>query len=239
MVVWVSKFIYTHKKKFQIFLLYFFGGLEVLNYIYNKEDMIMKNEKNNKKYILIPKDLQKNLIEFLDEVQFEAAKNNTNQDMHVVNFCSWAIEELLNGFDAQFKNKKSKKPQPKSRDQYLDETFMDWNLPEMTDEEYEKLVDQFDNFLRAWEKEYNKKNKNNPKKKPIKERPFKPHIEDVAEYCSLEEIEEFLKDDPELTDYERFELYYDERERRKPKEKGLSYNQLLKQAGIKPAKKGK
>ena len=76
-------------------------------------------------------------------------------------------------------------------------------------------------------------------KKQIKERPkkeFKPHVEDVMEYCTLEEVEEFLKDDPELTDYERFELYYDERERRKPKEKGLSYNQLLKKAGISPSK---
>ena len=137
----------------------------------------MKNRKN--KYILIPKDLQKNLINFLDEVQMDAAKNNTTEDMHIVNFCSWAIEELLNGFDAKFREKKP--PQSKSRDQYVEETFMDWNLPEMTDEEYEKLVDQFDNFLRAWEKEYNKKNKNNPKKQ-IKEKPFKPHIDDVAEY---------------------------------------------------------
>ena len=71
----------------------------------------------------------------------------------------------------------------------------------------------------------------------IQERPYKPHIEDVMEYCSLEEVAEFLKDDPELSDWERFDLYYDERERRKPKEKGLTYNQLLKQSGIKPVKK--
>ena len=191
----------------------------------------------NRKYIIIPKDLQKNLIEFLDEIQFDAAKENTNDDMHKVNFCSYAIKELLNGWDAWFRDKPSKSnkgPQKKSRDQYVDETFMDWNLPEMSDEEYEKLVDQFDAFLRGWEKEYNKKN---PKKKQIKERPkkeYKPHIDDVMEWCSLEEVAEFLKDDPELSDVERFELYYDERERRKPKEKGYSYNQLLKGAGIKP-----
>ena len=67
--------------------------------------------------------------------------------------------------------------------------------------------------------------------------PFKPNIEDVSEHCTLEEIEDMLKDDPELTDDERFELYYDERERRKPKEKGLTYNQLLKAANIKPSDK--
>ena len=194
----------------------------------------MKNEKNNKKYILIPRDLQKNLIEFLDEVQMEAAKKNTHEDMHVVNFCSWAIEELLNGFEAHFKTKNKKPQQPKSRDQYLDETFMDWNLPDMSDKDYNKLVDQVDGFLRAWEKEYMK---DNPKKKNKKEKPFNPHLDDVVEHCSLEEVEEFLKDDPELTDEERFELYYDERERRKPKEKGLSYNQLLKKSGIKPPNK--
>ena len=188
----------------------------------------------DRKYKIISLDLQKNLIEFLDEIQFDAAKEGSTEDMHKVNFCSYAIKELLNSMDGYLKDKPKKGPQKKSRDQYVDETFMDWNLPEMTDEEYEKLVDQFDAFLRGWEKEYNKKN---PKKKPIKERPqkeFKPHVEDIMEYCDLEEVIEFLKDDPELTDQERFELYYDERERRKPKEKGLTYNQLLKKSGIKP-----
>jgi len=192
----------------------------------------------NKKYILITKDLQSNLIDFLDEIQLEAAKNNTHEDMHIVNFCSWAIEELLRGLDAQFKTKN--KPQPKSRDQYLDETFMDWNLPDMSDEEYNKLIDQVDGFLRAWEKEYNKKN---PSKKfkgeMTQDEDFKPHIDDVAEYCSLEEIKEMLLDDPELSDHERFELYYDERERRKELKDKYSYNNLLKKSGIKPANKTK
>ena len=191
---------------------------------------------SKKEYIIIPKDLQKNLIEFLDEVQFDAAKDNTNDDMHKVNFCSYAIKELLNGWDAWFKDKPKKGPQKKSRDQYVDETFMDWNLPEMSDKEYEKLVDQFDAFLRSWEKEYLKQNPDKKiKREPIQEKPYRPHVDDVMEWCSLEEVEEFLKDDPELTDEERFELYYDERERRKPKQKGLTYNQLLKKAGIKPS----
>ena len=193
----------------------------------------------NKKYKIISLDLQKNLIDFLDEVQFEAAKNNTTEDMHVVNFCSWAIKELSDSLDGYLKDKPTnRKPQKKSRDQYVDETFMDWNLPEMSDEEYEKLVDQFDAFLRGWEKEYNKKKKKEGKVDDmIQERPYRPHVDDVMEWCSLEEVIDFLKDDPELTDQERFELYYDERERRKPKEKGLSYNELLKKSGIKPSSK--
>ena len=186
----------------------------------------MKNRKN--KYILISKDLQKNLIDFLDEVQLEAAKLNTTDNMHIVNFCSFAIEELLSGFDAELKPKR--KPQKKSRDQYLDETFMDWNLPEMDDEEYEKFVNQVDGFLRAWEKEYMKDKPN----EPVQRKPYKPEVDDVLEYCSLEEIQDFLKDDPELTDEERFELYYDEREKRKPENKGLSYKELFKGTGVTP-----
>ena len=165
----------------------------------------------DKKYILITKDLQKNLIEFLDEVQLEAAKLKTNENMHIVNFCSYAIEELLSGLDTQIKEKKP--PQKKSRDQYLDETFMDWNLPNMNDEEYNKLVDQVDGFLRAWEKGYKKKNKEDEDFEPIQDKNFKPRLEDVAEYCSLEEIEDMLLDDPELTPEERFELYYEEHDR--------------------------
>lgn len=186
----------------------------------------MKNKKN--KYILITRDLQKNLIEFLDEVQLEAAKLNTSENMHIVNFCSFAIEELLSGLDAELKNKS--KPQKKSRDQYLDETFMDWNLPDMSDEEYNKLVDQVDGFLRAWEKEYQKDHPN----EPVQKRPYRPEVDDVMEYCSLDEIKDFLKDDPELSDEERFELYYDEREKRRERKNSLSYEQLLKKSGVSP-----
>ena len=188
--------------------------------------------KGNRKYKIIPADVVKNLIEFLDEVQFDAATNNTIDDLHKINFCNWAIQELLNSFDGYLRDKPKRGPQKKSRDQYVDETFMDWNLPDMSDEDYEKLVDTFDAFLRGWEEEYYK---NNPKGKPKQERPFKPHLEDVAEYMSLEDIKEMLLDDPELTDHERFELYYEEHLRvQKEKKKAKSmlrkeYNKFKKE----------
>ena len=43
-----------------------------------------------KKYKIISEDLMKNLIEFLDEIQFDAAKENDKDSMHIVNFYSWA-----------------------------------------------------------------------------------------------------------------------------------------------------
>ena len=189
------------------------------------------------KYKIITEELMKNIIEFLDEVQFDAATENTPEDMHKVNFCNWAINELLNSYNVlSVKNHRKSKDDPKppkrkKRDNYIDETFMDWNLPEMSDKEFEKLVDQFDAFLRGWEKEYLKDNKNK-KPKNKKGDDWKPRIEDVSQHCSLEEIEDMLKDDPELTKEERFDLYYEEHERvnrkNKKKEKTYTLDQMLK-----------
>ena len=181
-----------------------------------------------KKYKILSEDVVKNLIEFLDEIQFDAATENTPEDMHKINFCNWAISELLNSYDGYLRET----PKKKKREDYVDETIMDWNLPEMSDEEYEKLVDSFDGFLKGWEKEYNKKN---PKKKAKKEPTFRPHIDDVSEYMSLKEIEEYLLDDPDLTTEEAFDLYYDEHkrvERAKERKKLKSLNQICKELGI-------
>ena len=104
----------------------------------------------------------------------------------------------------------------------------------MSDEEYNKLVDQVDGFLRAWVNEYQK---GKPKKEPVQRKPYKPEVDDVMQYCSLDEIVDFLKDDPELTDQERFELYYDEREKRRERKTGMSYEQLLKKSGVLPPDK--
>ena len=181
-------------------------------------------DKSNKKYIIISKDLQKNLIEFLDEIQFDAAGNDDKDSMHKVNFVNWAINELLSGYEAYFPKKK------KSREDYVDETFLDWNLPEMTDDEYNKLVDQVDNFLRNWEKKYLK---SNPKKssnieteeeEPKSKKPYVPPFEDIAEYMSLDEIKEYLLEDDELTNEEAFDLYYEEHRRVQNKKNSMSYD---------------
>ena len=198
-------------------------------------------DKFNKKYIIITKDLQKNLIEFLDEIQFDIAGDDDKESMHKVNFISWAINELLSGYEAYFPKDSKKK-----RQDYVDETFLDWNLPEMTDEEYEKLVDQFDDFLRAWEKNYLKENpkkkikqKRKPKEqsKPQSKEKFVPPLNDIAEYMSLEEIKEYLLEDDELTDEERFDLYYEENRRVQEEKNSMSYDELLKSSGLTPPKK--
>ena len=192
----------------------------------------------DKKYILITKDLHENLIEFLDEIQFDIASNTDKDSMHKVNFISWAVGELVNSFEAHF-------PKKKSREDYVDETFMDWNLPEMSDEDYNKLVDQVDNFLKGWEKEYKKSSKkkstkepkSNSKLKPQSKEKFVPPLNDIAEYMSLEEIKEYLLEDDELTDEERFDLYYEEYCRVQEEKNSMSYSELLRKSGVKPPEK--
>ena len=192
----------------------------------------------DKKYILITKDLHNSLIEFLDEIQFDIAGNTDKDSMHKVNFISWAVGELVNSFEAYF-------PKKKSRQDYVDETFLDCNLPEMSDENYIKLVDQVDSFLKGWEKEYKKSSKkkstkqpkSNSKLKPQSKEKFVPPLNDIAEYMSLEEIKEYLLEDEELTDEERFDLYYEEREREIERKNSMSYDELLKSSGLTPPKK--
>ena len=185
-----------------------------------------------KKYKIISSETIKNLIEFLDEIQFDAATSSTVEDMHKVNFCNWAIQELLNSYDIMNLDESAEKNKSKKnkRDNIIDEHFVDWELPDMSDEEFEKLVSQFDNFLKSWEKEYNKKNSKKKSKKETKE--WKPKFGDVVEHCSLEEIKDMLLDDPELTDEERFDLYYIEHERVKGGEKGFTLDEICKEVGI-------
>ena len=192
------------------------------------------------KYKIIPMETIKNLIEFLDEIQFDAAKTQSPEDMQKINFCNWMINELLNGYDGIDTSDAKEK-----RKNMVDEHFAEWHLPDdMTDEEFEKLISQFDSFLDGWDKEYNKtpnkKSKKKPKRNTKRKPTVRPHIDDVSEYMSLEEIKEFLLDDPDLTTEEAFDLYYEEHarvERAKERKKLKSLDQICKELGIAYPKK--
>ena len=196
-----------------------------------------------KKYKLIPEDIVKNMIDFLDEYQFDAAKDSptTNPEaLHKINFCNWMINELLNsndGFDSNQVVRFKLKP--------TDDTPVE-------DKDWDKIIKSFDSFFKGWDIAY-KSSQDAPKENKKKPKPntqdedWKPRLDDVSEYCSLEEIEEFLKDDPELTDNERFELYYEEHRRvqkekeriKREKNNAGSLDDMCKDLGIKrnPGKK--
>ena len=205
-----------------------------------KEDINMKHK-------IIQLALVENIICFLDEIQEEALMDTSLPDnKEKIRFCSWAIKKLLDAKEAIItihdeETTDDEIEEISDRYNKIDEKFYDWKLPkDMSEKEFDKMLAQFDNFLRGWEKEYNKKHPDKPS--PKREKKFKPpHINDVAEYMSLDEIKEYLLDDPELSDEERFELYYEEyrREQDKKDEKkasrgALSYDAMLKKLKILP-----
>ena len=177
------------------------------------------------KYKIIPNDIIKNLIEFIDEIQFEAAESNKKEDIHRINFCNYLISELMNGIDGfDSEDEVDEDIDVQDRwdiiDNYRKDIRMDF--PEdMSDEEWRKLIKQFDGFIDGWDRAYKKSN-----------------YKDKAKRNGLKKFLSELRIDHELTNKEKFELYYDEHRRRKRKEETKSLRQALRKAGIKkPPKK--
>ena len=177
------------------------------------------------KYKIIPDDIVKNLIEFIDEIQFEAAESNKKEDIHRINFCNYLISELMNGIDGfDSEDEVDEDIDIQDRwdiiDNYRKDIRMDF--PEdMSDEEWRKLIKQFDGFIDGWDRAYKKSN-----------------YKDKAKRNGLKKFLSELRIDHELTNKEKFELYYDEHRRRKKKEETKSLKQTLRKAGIKrPPKK--
>ena len=215
--------------------------------IYSKQDnmrdlsrsvsMSKKNRKDKDfdgKYRLVPDDIVKNLVEFLDEIQFDAAQGQSAEDVQVINLCNYLISQLINSIEAYPYKKYDKrdkfdedKHSPEDKDHIIE-------FPDMSDDEFKNLIGQFDKFLEGWNKSYKK----SQVKDDIKKIKKKTINKDIIDKVSLKEIEQFLIDDPELTDYERFELYYEEHCRvQDAKQEKLSLKKMLKELDIKPAKK--
>ena len=176
------------------------------------------------KYKIIPDDVVKNLIEFLDEIQFEAASGNKADDLHRINFINWMISELMNGldgFDLEDQDDKDKLSTGDLMDRWdkIDSYRKDigMDFPEdMSEEEWKKLIKQFDSFIDGWDKAYTKSN-----------------YKDKAKRGGLKKFLTELKIDHELTAKEKFELYYDEYRSLKKEEESKTLKQTLKKAGIK------
>ena len=182
------------------------------------------------KYKIIPDDIVKNLIEFLDEIQFEAAASSKADDLHRINFINWMISELMNGLDGF----DLEDPEDKDRlstgdlmdrwdqiDTYRQDLRLDF--PEdMSEEEWKKLIQQFDSFIDGWDKEYKKSN-----------------YRDKLKRNGLKKFLSELRIDHELTNKEKFELYYDEYRSLQKEKEAKSLRESLKKAGLKKPPNGK
>jgi len=181
------------------------------------------------KYKIIPDDIVRNLIEFLDEIQFEAASGNKPDDIQRINFINYLISELMNGLDGFDLPEDNDKDADididlQSRLDTIDKYKKDFGMefPEdMSEEEWKKLIKQFDSFIDGWDKAYKKSN-----------------YKDKARQQELKKFLSELKIDHELTNEEKFELYYEEHCRRLEEKNTKSLTKILKSLGIKrPPKK--
>jgi hypothetical protein len=176
------------------------------------------------KYKIIPDDIVKNLIEFLDEIQFEAATNSKPDDLHRINFINWMISELMNGldgFDLEDGEDKDRLSTGDLMDRFdkIDTYRKDLRMdfPEdMSEEEWKKLIKQFDSFIDGWDSAYKKSN-----------------YKDKAKRHGLKKFLSELHLDHELTNKEKFELYYEEHKSLKKQAEAKSLRQSLKKAGLK------
>ena len=178
------------------------------------------------KYKIIPEEVIKNLVEFLDEIQFEAAKmKNSPEELQKINFINWAISQLINGMDGYSVDETDRPASKEDKWDIIDEYFMDFQLPEdMSKKEIRTMMDQFEGFFKGLDKE-NKKSKHVEKKQKNKQ--------------SLKQFKNNLIVDNDLTPEEKFELYYDEykKEKGKPK-KSKDLNSILKQLGLRKSSGG-
>ena len=175
------------------------------------------------KYKIIPEEVIKNLVEFLDEIQFEAAKSkNSPQELQKINFVNWAISQLINGMDGYSVDETDRPANKNEKWDIIDEYFMDFELPEdMSKKEIRTMMDQFEGFFKGLDKE-NKKSKHVEKKQKNKQ--------------SLKQFKNNLIVDNDLTPEEKFELYY--HEYKKEKKKIYSIDGILKTVGLRKSSGG-
>jgi len=187
-------------------------------------------KKQKVKYRVIPDTLMKDLVEFIDEMQFEASKTNTTESHHLLNLCNYLISCLINSdsFTDDF-------GVDKDEDDYdIPDEAYDWDststnhksydFEDMSDEEYEKMLRAADELFSGYHEKYKK---------------YKGKIKRIngKSNLSLEQFRKELEEDEDLTPEEKFELYYHERELRD--NKLTSFDSFLKKSGLKKSKKNK
>ena len=167
------------------------------------------------RYKIIDEEGVESLIKFLDEIQFGTAEHGMKRStVEIVNMCSYFISELL---DAEEVIDNDSEDERKRIDDIIE-----FQMGEMPDEDYEKMIQQFDSFFKNFKIEYHK-SKAEKKSKDDKSK--------------LKHFQNELKKDSDLTNEEKFELYYDEYVKNKLTQKSRSLNSMLKKIGLTISKK--
>ena len=190
-------------------------------------------KKHKVKYRIIPDSLMKDLVEFIDEMQFEASKKNSTESHHLLNLCNYLISCLINSdsFNDDFGKDDEEDFDTEEYGYEIPEDAIDWDststdfteydFGDISDEDYERMMKDADKLFKGYRDKYKGKTKRVNGKGSM----------------TLEQFKKELKKDRELTPEEKFELYYHERELRTNKLN--SFDSFLKKLGLKKSKKNK
>ena len=166
------------------------------------------------RYRIIDEEVVESLIKFLDEIQFGTAEHGMKKStVEIVNICSYFISELLDAEEVIDNEGED--------DRKRIDNIIEFQMGEMPDEDYEKMLKQFDSFFKNFKKEYHKSKSENKSNKKT----------------NLKKFKEELKRDRDLSNKEKFELYYDEYVKNKLTQKSRSLNSMLKEIGLIISKK--
>tara|TARA_Y100000593_G_scaffold2889_1_gene5788 strand:+ start:1699 stop:2253 length:555 start_codon:yes stop_codon:yes gene_type:complete len=177
--------------------------------------------------------IDEDLLNTLVDLMLESVEQSSEvQDKDNVMFFTWIYDELVDL--PQIKNARKFAQYNKSK---ILKNKKDGTL---TDEEI-KMLHYLNQIMKATQT--NKKNLTDKQKhaRNIIQEESEKIRNDISQHMSLDEIKTFLLDDDSLTPEEKFELYYQEHDRikqekkRKKEEKGsMSYDEMMKDLGIKP-----
>ena len=168
------------------------------------------------RYKIIDEEVVESLIKFLDEIQFGTAEHGMKRStVEIVNMCSYFISELLNADEVEHTDIDEEEIKGNV------DKIIEFQIGDIPDEDYEKMLKQFDSFFKNFKKEYHKSKSENKSDKKT----------------NLKKFKEELKRDRDLSNKEKFELYYDEYVKNKLTQKSRSLNSMLKEIGLIISKK--
>ena len=168
------------------------------------------------RYKIIDEELVESVIKFLDDIQFGTAEHGMQRSqVEIINMCSYFISELLNADEVEHTDVESEDTKNGV------DKIIEFQIGDIPDEDYEKMLKQFDSFFKNFKKEYHKSKSENKSNKKL----------------NLKKFKEELKKDKDLTNEEKFELYYDEYVKNKLKQKSRNLNSMLKEIGLTISKK--
>ena len=187
------------------------------------------------KYRVIPETLMKDVVEFIDEMQFDASKLNSTESHHIINLCNYLISCLINSdsFNDDFEKDDDEGDfNPEEYGYEIPEDAIDWDssstdyreyeFGDMTEEEYDRMMEEAEKLFTGYRDKYKGKTK----------RVNKPGM-------TLEQFKKELMKDKDLSPEEKFELYYHEHNLRNNKIKKTSFDSMIKKLGLKQSNKNK